>query len=119
MSDKPRGLARLLVEGRKGSAFQQSLVALLFITLLVAVDIAPFSVDLDSTELTAILAALAGLKATFTAGNYGEHAGVHYLNLKAMLDTPETAYARLDFFADRVVVRGVGRQTDYVLPLRP
>ena len=52
-------------------------------------------------------------------GNYGEHAGVHYLNLKAMLDTPETAYARLDFFADRVVVRGFGRQPDYVLPLRP
>jgi hypothetical protein len=36
-----------------------------------------------------------------------------------MLDTPETAYARLDFFADRVVVRGFGRQPDYVLPLRP
>lgn len=52
-------------------------------------------------------------------GNYGVHAGVHYLNLKAMLDTPETAYARLDFFADRIVVRGVGRQPDYVLPLRP
>lgn len=51
-------------------------------------------------------------------GNYGEHAGVHYLNLKAMLDTPQTAYARLDFFADRVVVHGVGRQADYVLKLR-
>lgn len=51
-------------------------------------------------------------------GNYGEHAGVHYLNLKAMLDTPETAYARLDFFADKVIVRGAGRQQDMTLPLR-
>lgn len=51
-------------------------------------------------------------------GNYGEHAGIHYLNLKAMLDTPETSYARLDFFADRVVVHGTGRQQDLTLKLR-
>ncbi len=51
-------------------------------------------------------------------GNYGVRAGIHYVNLKAMLDTAETAYARLDFFADRVVVRGSGRQQDLTLPLR-
>jgi len=51
-------------------------------------------------------------------GNYGVRAGIHYVNLKAMLDTPETAYARLDFFADRVVVHGTGRQQDMTLPLR-
>lgn len=51
-------------------------------------------------------------------GNYGARAGIHYVNLKAMLDTEETAYARLDFYADRVVVKGVGRQADMVLPLR-
>lgn len=51
-------------------------------------------------------------------GNYGLHAGVHYVNLKAMLDTESTSYARLDFFADRVEVRGTGRQQDMVLPLR-
>lgn len=51
-------------------------------------------------------------------GNYPEHAGVQYLNLKAMLDTTETSYARLDFFADRVAVHGVGRQPSYILPLR-
>ncbi len=33
-------------------------------------------------------------------GNYGARAGIHYVNLKAMLDTEETSYARLDFFAD-------------------
>lgn len=51
-------------------------------------------------------------------GNYGVHAGVHYVNLKAMLDTEDTAYATLDFFSDRVVLNGVGRQASMVLPLR-
>jgi predicted phosphodiesterase len=51
-------------------------------------------------------------------GNYGEHAGVHYVNMKAMLDTPDTSYATLDFFADRVVLHGVGRQQDMTLKLR-
>lgn len=51
-------------------------------------------------------------------GNYGVRAGIHYVNLKAMLDTPDTAYARLDFFPDRVIVHGTGRQRDLVLPLR-
>ncbi|MBC9032625.1 metallophosphoesterase [Sphingomonas sp. JC676] len=51
-------------------------------------------------------------------GNYGVRAGIHYVNLKAMLDTEETSYARLDFFADHVVVRGTGRQQDLTLPLR-
>lgn len=51
-------------------------------------------------------------------GNYGMHQGVHYVNLKAMLDTDETAYARLDFFVDRVELKGRGRQEDMVLALR-
>jgi hypothetical protein len=51
-------------------------------------------------------------------GNYGERAGIHYVNLKAMLDTPETSYARLEFFADRVIVHGTGRQQDMSLKLR-
>lgn len=51
-------------------------------------------------------------------GNYGIHAGVHYLNLKAMLDTDETAYSRLDFFKDRIELHGTGREQDRVMPLR-
>lgn len=50
-------------------------------------------------------------------GNYGVRNGILYLNLKAMLDTPETAYARLDSFADRVEVHGVEMQESMVLPL--
>jgi manganese-dependent ADP-ribose/CDP-alcohol diphosphatase len=51
-------------------------------------------------------------------GNEGARAGIHYVNLKAMLDTEQTSYARLEFFGDRVVVHGTGRQQDMVLPLR-
>jgi manganese-dependent ADP-ribose/CDP-alcohol diphosphatase len=51
-------------------------------------------------------------------GNYGARNGIHYVNLKAMLDTEETAYARLDFFDDRVELHGVGRQQSTVLKLR-
>lgn len=50
--------------------------------------------------------------------NYGVCGGVHYVNLKAMLDTPETSYARLDFFADRVVIEGTGRQPNLSMTLR-
>ncbi|MBO9712303.1 metallophosphoesterase [Sphingomonas sp.] len=51
-------------------------------------------------------------------GNYAQRAGIHYVNLKAMLDTEQTAYSRLDFFKDRVEVRGTGKQQDMVLKLR-
>ncbi|UAK22874.1 metallophosphoesterase [Sphingomonas nostoxanthinifaciens] len=51
-------------------------------------------------------------------GNYGLRNGIHFVNLKAMLDTTETAYARIDMFADRIEVHGFGRQQDMVLPLR-
>jgi len=51
-------------------------------------------------------------------GNYGIRDGIHYVNLKAMLDTPETAYARLDIFTDRIELRGFGRQQSMTLPLR-
>lgn len=51
-------------------------------------------------------------------GNYGERNGIHYVNLKAMLDTEENAYSRLDFFDDRIELHGVGRQESRVLRLR-
>lgn len=52
-------------------------------------------------------------------GNYGTVSGIACLNLKGMLDTEETAYAVLDFCADRIVVRGYGRQGSMTLALRP
>ena len=51
-------------------------------------------------------------------GNYGLRAGIHYVNLKAMLDTDRTSYAYLDFYMDRVELRGVGREPSRTLRLR-
>lgn len=51
-------------------------------------------------------------------GNYGEKNAIHYLNLRGMLDTPETSYAVIDFHDDRMVVHGIGREQDFTLPLR-
>lgn len=48
-------------------------------------------------------------------GDQGQKAGIHYLNLKAMLDTPETAYAVASFHADRIQIDGVGRQASQTL----
>ena len=51
-------------------------------------------------------------------GNYSVVSGIHCVNLKGMLDTEETAYAVLSFCADRIGIKGYGRQTDLSLALR-
>ncbi len=51
-------------------------------------------------------------------GGYGEKAGIHYLNLKGMLDTEETAYAVIAFYAGRLEVCGIGREPSRTLHLR-
>jgi len=51
-------------------------------------------------------------------GNYGIVSGIHCVNLKGMLDTETTSYAVLSFFADRIALRGFGRQQDMTLALR-
>jgi hypothetical protein len=51
-------------------------------------------------------------------GNYGLRDGIHYVNLKAMLDTPDTAYARLDVYRNRIELVGAGRQQSMTLPLK-
>ena len=52
-------------------------------------------------------------------GSYGIEKGIHYLTLKGMVDTTETAYATVSIYADRLEVHGKGRQDDYVLELTP
>lgn len=44
------------------------------------------------------------------AGNYGERNGVHYLTLKGMVDTTESAYSVIEVHRDRLEVVGFGRQ---------
>jgi 3',5'-cyclic AMP phosphodiesterase CpdA len=51
-------------------------------------------------------------------GHYDVIAGIHCLNLKGMLDTEQSAYAVLSFYADRIAVEGYGRQADMTLALR-
>ena len=51
-------------------------------------------------------------------GNYGEIAGLHCVNLKGMLDTPDSAYAVLDFHHNHVALNGFGRQPSLSLKLR-
>jgi manganese-dependent ADP-ribose/CDP-alcohol diphosphatase len=51
-------------------------------------------------------------------GGYAVKNGIHYLNLKGMLDTEQTAYAAIDFYRDRLEVRGMGREESRTLKLR-
>ncbi len=51
-------------------------------------------------------------------GNYGEHAGIHCINLKGMLDTEQTSYAVIELHGDRLELQGFGRQQSLSLVLR-
>ena len=51
-------------------------------------------------------------------GNYGEHAGIHCINLKGMLDTEQTSYAVIELHGDRLELQGFGRQQSLSLALR-
>jgi len=77
----------------------------------------------DSERIVALLNAYTNVAAYFCghnhAGNYGEAGGQHFLNFKGMVDTPTTtAYAIVEVHADRIMVRGFGRETDRELKLR-
>lgn len=51
-------------------------------------------------------------------GGYAVRAGIHHLNLKGMVNTPEPAYAVLAFARDRIDVTGFGREPSRTLALR-
>lgn len=44
------------------------------------------------------------------SGNYAKKDGIHYFNLKGMVDTDKTSYAIMHFYDDRLVVQGYGRE---------
>lgn len=51
-------------------------------------------------------------------GNYGVRGTTHFVNFKGMVDTPDqNTFAISDVFADRIVIRGFGREEDRVLAL--
>ncbi len=52
------------------------------------------------------------------AGNYGAHAGIHYVTMKGMVDTEETSYAVVHVTNDSMEIKGFGREQDKDLKLR-
>ncbi len=51
------------------------------------------------------------------AGNYGEKNGIHYVNLKGMLETADTnTYSIIEIYKDRIFIDGYGLEQDRVLP---
>ncbi len=51
-------------------------------------------------------------------GNYGVLGSTHFVNFKGMVDTPDqNTFAISDVFADRIVIRGFGREEDRLLRL--
>jgi 3',5'-cyclic AMP phosphodiesterase CpdA len=77
----------------------------------------------DSDRLTALLENQPHVVAYFCghnhAGNYGEAAGLHYVNFHGMVDTPaENAYAIVQVEGDRLDIRGFGREPSRSLTLR-
>lgn len=51
-------------------------------------------------------------------GNYAERNGLHYLTLKGMVDTEETAYAVAHVYRDRLEITGYGREPGRVISFR-
>ena len=51
------------------------------------------------------------------AGNYGHLGKRHFVTFAGMVDTEETAYAIVDVHADRLEIKGFGRQKNLILPL--
>lgn len=77
----------------------------------------------DSDRITALLEGQPHVVAYFCghnhAGNYGEAAGLHYVNFHGMVDTPaENAYAIVELAGDRLDIRGFGREPNRSLRLR-
>jgi len=53
------------------------------------------------------------------AGNYGVKNGIHYVNLKGMVETDDTnSYSIVRVYKDRLEVDGYGRETDRILKIQ-
>ncbi|MGD1892767.1 MAG: metallophosphoesterase [Cyclobacteriaceae bacterium] len=53
------------------------------------------------------------------AGNYGQKNGIHFLNFKGMVDTPDqNTFATVHVYSDRLEVEGFGREDSRELSIR-
>ena len=57
------------------------------------------------------------LPSLLTTRHHGQRDGIHYLTLKGMVDTEQSSYSVIEVYADRLVVKGFGRETERDLPL--
>ena len=76
----------------------------------------------NAAEVIALLERHRSVKAWINGhnhdGHYGEKSGIHYVNLKGMLDTGETAFAVVEIHGRRMRIQGFGRQPSLSLRLR-
>lgn len=76
----------------------------------------------NAAEVVAAIEAHPCVKVWFNGhehkGGYGEKAGIHYVNLKGVLDTEENAFTIADFYAGRIELHGYGREDSRTLTLR-
>ena len=52
------------------------------------------------------------------AGEYGVVDGQHFLTLKGMVDSHESAYSVVNVYEDRLEISGFGRQKNMNLPIK-
>lgn len=77
----------------------------------------------DSERVVSLLAGRNNVVGYFCghnhAGNYGDVAGLHFVNFHGMVDTPDTsAFAIVEIDAERLEIRGSGREPNRTLKLR-
>jgi len=51
-------------------------------------------------------------------GNYGQKNGIHYITMKGMVDTEETAYGVMSISEGLIKIKGVGRQENQILQIK-
>ncbi|KKK33667.1 hypothetical protein WQ57_23920 [Mesobacillus campisalis] len=70
-------------------------------------------------ELEAVRNVVAYFNGHNHAGNYAVKNGIHYVNLKGMVETDDTnSYSIVQVYKDRLEVDGYGRETDRVLKIQ-
>ncbi|GJE81007.1 metallophosphoesterase [Methylorubrum thiocyanatum] len=77
----------------------------------------------DANRLTALFANRPHVIAYFNghnhAGNYAERDGIHYVNFRGMVDTPDSsAFAIVEIVGDRLEIQGFGREPSRSLNLK-
>ena len=77
----------------------------------------------NSDEVVNILEQSACVKAWFNghhhSGNYAFENGIHYINIKGMVDTEnENAYGIVSLFKDKILIDGYGREEDRGLSIK-